>query len=681
MGLFPGLTVGASSLENASNAIQVIGNNIANLSTPGFKRSRAVGSEAFASFLVGGGPGDQIGHGANIPAVQRLVTQGTVLTTGNPLDLAVEGAGWFILKTPTDAGPVFTRAGNFQLDPTGVLLHGSGKRAQGFAITNGQLDTVLSDVVVSATTTFFRPSSLVTIKGNLNADAPTLGTAGSFTSAAKKDEFLVASGVNDQLVFDLNGGAPLTATIAAGTYTGAALASAVKAALEAANGTPDIYQVSYDQATDKFAIRSDTANAGTIIFHHDDAASTASSLLGFFAARSAAIGPAGEEKSDVGVAFNVVAGLNDSLSVTIEGVAATVTVAAGNYTGDGLAFAIETALQSVSSLTRGARVTYGESGSADRFKLNGPRTGGAYTIDQPSNAANPSIAVPATQAFVTGGTLAATTSFNAGTAADGTGNFNPSDPFTTSSHNTSFDLIDGLGQSHRMHLFFRRVGDTIWEWHVALPGEELVGPTPATSFEVVASGLLRFTPDGKLDSESTVAGTGVFNFDAKTGGAVPPAGQAITFDFGTSITTDGGAGDDGIAMFSSPFVIPFLNDGVVEGTVRDIKINPTGLIVASFTNGHALAISQIALALFPADDELTSLSGNLFGETSESGTAVVTLPGIDGAGRLIPEALEESNVEVGEQFVELIFQQQIFQANARVITTADEILQTLVNLT
>ncbi|MBI3129618.1 MAG: flagellar hook-basal body complex protein [Candidatus Tectomicrobia bacterium] len=701
MSVFPGLSIGASSMENAANALQIVGNNLANLSTSGFKRSRGVQSTAFSSLLTGGSPGNQIGHGALGIQSQRITSQGANERTGIDTDVAVDGNGWFIVKAPASTELLYTRAGNFRLDENRFLVEPDGKRVQGFAVTNGVTGNALGDIAVTSLSSLGAPTTLVQLKGNLNSSASVLGVPPAFTSAAKMDEFTVVQGVNDQIVFEMNqNGTAITASlvtdgglVSGAPATGAALAAALKQALETQNGTGDTYGVAYDQATDLFSITNLQSNTNTIAFRHGDAASTASALLGFAASNSEPIAPNSREESDLGVAFNVVAGVNDTLSVLIDGAATSVTIAADNYTGQELAFAMEAALRAASAQNVGIQVTYSVGNAFNQFVIKGPVTGGAHTINQPSNTANPSISVAAAQISVTGGTLAQTTGLAAGTAADGTGFFDIADPFATSSSSTVVQIVDRLGNQHPLTIFIRKIGDNAWDWHAALKGESLTGPTPDGFFEQVASGRVRFDTLGKLLSETITPGAGVFNFGAVSGGAVPAPNQLITFDFGDAIQA-GGTGLAGISQYESS-ILPasqggrganvltlttVISDGEPGGSFTGFRIGDDGFIRVDFSNGRDEAIALLPLALFPAEDELTAISNNLFRRTDAAGTAVVTAPLVNGAGRLLARSLERSNVESAEQFGEMIFQQQIFQANSRVITAANDVLESLINI-
>ena len=158
-----------------------------------------------------------------------------------------------------------------------------------------------------------------------------------------------------------------------------------------------------------------------------------------------------------------------------------------------------------------------------------------------------------------------------------------------------------------------------------------------------------------------------------------------------------GTGDDGVSQFSrslsalaagskelikgSEFAIDIIKvDGVRNGLFEGLTIRRSGDILATFTNGETQVIGRLALALFPAEGELFAVADNFFVENSASGAPVFVSPDTAGAGRIIPEALETSNSDLAEEFVDLILAQALFQANARVVTVSDEILQSLTRI-
>jgi len=121
-------------------------------------------------------------------------------------------------------------------------------------------------------------------------------------------------------------------------------------------------------------------------------------------------------------------------------------------------------------------------------------------------------------------------------------------------------------------------------------------------------------------------------------------------------------------------------DGYAQGALDSFSIGPTGEVNGIFTNGQSKTIAQLALAAFKNPSGLEKTSENMFIATSNSGEPIVGSPGSSGLGGLNPGTLEMSNVDLSREFSEMISTQRGFQANSRIITTSDEMLQEMVNL-
>jgi flagellar hook protein FlgE len=250
--------------------------------------------------------------------------------------------------------------------------------------------------------------------------------------------------------------------------------------------------------------------------------------------------------------------------------------------------------------------------------------------------------------------------------------FDPLDPAATSNFSTSTTIYDSLGNGHQITTYFAKTGTNAWDWHAMVDGGEINGGTPGQPFEG-GSGTLTFTTDGALDTESTTGTTWDFT------GATP--GQSIDFDFGTSITDDGGTGLDGTTDFASPSTTNGINqDGFAAGSVSGLSINETGVITGVFSNGQRRTLGQVAVASFRSADGLTRAGQGLWVRTEESGEALVGSAGTAGRGSITAGTLEQSNVDIGREFVDLIAFQRGFQANSKVIQTADDLYGELVNL-
>jgi flagellar hook protein FlgE len=269
----------------------------------------------------------------------------------------------------------------------------------------------------------------------------------------------------------------------------------------------------------------------------------------------------------------------------------------------------------------------------------------------------------------------------AGTNTAGSG-FKVSDPTGTANFSTSLTVFDSLGIGHLTTTNFTKVGANTWDYNVVANASEV---NVASALDVsganarVATGRITFTTNGELDIESatTYLNTGGTGMDF-LGSA---AGQVIAIDFGTSKTTDGGTGLDGTTQFGSQSaLVNQSQDGFGAGSLQGVSVASDGTISGRFSNGQLRTLAQLALTRFNNAQGLVRVGKNLLAESADSGSPVVGKPDSSGLGRVLSSSLELSNVDLGEEFINLISAQRGFQANARVVTTADEVLGELVNL-
>jgi flagellar hook protein FlgE len=275
--------------------------------------------------------------------------------------------------------------------------------------------------------------------------------------------------------------------------------------------------------------------------------------------------------------------------------------------------------------------------------------------------------------------------------------FDPANPVKTSQFSTALTVYDSLGTGHTTDIYFQKTADNSWNWYAGTRANELAGQT-GTALTVVGAGTLTFTKDGALDTVITTADKNgplpapvqgaTVNFDF-AGGA--QAAQTININFGTpsQILSSGAlvpnpsapTGFEGTTQFAGPSsTLQQSQDGYGSGVLQNFSIDEQGKVHGLFSNGQAVDLKRVALAKFTSTAGLKSVGKNLFSETILSGQPIVTGPGNSGTGSLQAGALELSNVDLSSQFVELIRAQQAFQANARVITTGDQLLTETVNL-
>jgi flagellar hook protein FlgE len=249
--------------------------------------------------------------------------------------------------------------------------------------------------------------------------------------------------------------------------------------------------------------------------------------------------------------------------------------------------------------------------------------------------------------------------------------FDPLNPSATSNYATSVTVYDSLGSAHHVEQFFRSQGGGAWEWHAMVDGGELTGGTAGALTEI-ASGTLTFNTAGALQAQTTTASTADFL------NATP--GQVIAFNFGDDIAS-GGTGLAGTTQFAAASSVNGLDiDGRSAGKLTDVLVSDNGTIRGVFDNGDKIDLAQVALADFSNEAGLTRVGDGLESETSTSGKPLIDVSGTGARGGISSGALEGSNVDLSNELVTLIAFQRAFQANAKTITTADQMLQEVDNL-
>lgn len=250
--------------------------------------------------------------------------------------------------------------------------------------------------------------------------------------------------------------------------------------------------------------------------------------------------------------------------------------------------------------------------------------------------------------------------------------FDVNDPYSTSHYSTGVEMFDSQGNKHLVSFFFNKVADRQWEFKGLVDGKEISGGD-ADKMSIVAEGRLSFTVDGKLESQET--SSTAFNF---TGGALQD--QKIKINFGDAIS-EGGKGLTGTKQYGkNSDLISWHQDGAAAGTITSMSFNDEGVLTAVYSNGQAQDLAQIALAKFENPEALFKVGNNRLKESRDSGTASVGAPGAAGRGRLFAKSLERSTVDLAQEFVNMIQNQRGFQANAKTITTTDELLNEVIQL-
>ncbi|MBL4850170.1 MAG: flagellar hook-basal body complex protein [Planctomycetes bacterium] len=644
------LQAGVSGLRAHQTMLDVVGNNLANINTPGYKTARTMFSTLISETIragnsntdgTGGVNPTEVGLGVKVSGIDLDLRQGSLQNTGRTLDLAIEGEGYFVLSNgQTD---VFSRVGAFDLDSQNKLVSvGTGFRVQS---NDGSDITVDVDASLPASAT-----TNVEFTGNLDAEAsaPAAAQIGSsqpfqqgtraVLSTAGSEPFALAAGM--QFVLKVDGQAPLTVTFNPVDFVaiGAATAAEVAAAINAQ--APGVQATDVGGSVELISIRpGDTSSLDV-----DDGAGSPVLALGFgtslvFGSQSPA---------------NAATLLNDLPQKSTPYVPGDKIHIAGN---DATGAAVS------------ATFVFGAGGGENGTTLGDLTTfiGSLYPGGTTTLLANGAFTIEANQVGASSLQLGLTDDpANVGFTAFS------SIPFETqrtgdsgAELTTSIDVVDTQGTPHKLRFTLRKSASNEWDVTLDLPGED----------GVIVDGQvqgLKFNEDGSFDFVAGV-GVGDQNIEVLFNGL--SVAQTVTLDFGPA------GGFNGLTQFGSPMTAgATTQDGFESGTLASLSVNGGGSIQGIYTNGRVRELAELQIATFKNPAGLAKVGDSLFAVSSNSGSP---LPGtaLSGrAGKVLAGVLEESNVDIALEFTRLITAQRGFQVNARTITTTDQMMQELANL-
>ncbi|HOP49027.1 MAG TPA: flagellar hook-basal body complex protein [Ignavibacteriales bacterium] len=547
-----------SGLKNHQSMMDVIGNNISNVNTIGYKQSRISFAETFANTLTAGKKGNstigginpnQIGLGAKISAIDRIWSQGPFERTGVSTDVAIQGKGMFIVKS--NGVTYFQRAGNFTFDQDGRLINPTnGAILQGkMANANGEIPSgnAISDIIIDQNQKLAaEPTKNINWVGNLSSSTPVQRTQKVTVNGNLSSSNAVGANVSTNVIEIYN-----------------------------EDGKAFNLNVSYTKTADNtwtlnYSVK-DTSN-------NDLTPPIAGSISGLVF----------EMKDGKMV-------LNDASKAKFDGVANRITSSANL-----LDFVID-----AKAITQDA--------SADA----------AIATQDGSKEAK------AVSSIVT--------------------------------------VYDSLGNKHNINLKFVKVAENKWKYTIE--------NTSNSGTIENGNGTLEFNSDGSIKSivqDGKQVSSLQVKFNPSTGAST---NQIINFNIGTVGSLSG------ISQTTASSNLNVLSqDGSEFAPLTNITINQYGVVEGVFANGKTKALAQILVANFKNIQGLEGIGDGLYRVSPNSGEAVITEFGADSGSNLQTQVLEQSNVDIAEEFSKMIIAQRGFQANARVITATDNLLQEATNI-
>ena len=328
----------------------------------------------------------------------------------------------------------------------------------------------------------------------------------------------------------------------------------------------------------------------------------------------------------------------------------------------------------------------GVASGANTFNWNGATNaggqatvGGAYTLTVAATDASGAAITPVTTE-VAGGYDPATNSMAAYDATTGAG--------TKPDFTISIPISDSQGGQRTLQLDVLKSSapNTWYAELVATPASNVTDGAGLSNGQI-ATGTIAFNSDGSINmaQSSVFGGTTTPTITLGASGTTPAAGQA---SWASSLGI--GASDINLAVDTAPGGLTQLastsvtqsvdTNGTQFGNLTSVDIDDQGFVTAVYDNGVSRKIAQVALATFQNPDGLKSISGDAYQVSSTSGAYNLKVPGTAGAGTISPSTLESSTVDLSQQFAGLITTQQAYAASAKILTTADQMLQSLVSI-
>ena len=779
------LWAGVTGLQAHQIAMDVEGNNIANVNTVGFKYSRANFDDLiYQTSRIATGPQNrhggvnsmQVGLGVQTNSTTRIFKQGSLQTTDKQTDIALQGDGFFMVSPDGGKTTYYTRNGDFSRDSVGNFVDNGGNIVQGWMRdeVTGEIDPTrpIGDIKIpSGLTVPARATTNIALKGNLdsgndvgNKKIPIYqldqhhnwtdtNKDGIKVDAEKHEENNVGEnrfyvnkngeqkmterGADLGVLFNKNGDAYNLRT---GQGIWASYADAKTKALNV-GATPDgkfvpakqlnitlngekivasVASVSelasaINERYTKTGVEASVINGNQLVLTNRNNLGTTAATRNI----KMTVNPGNNIGNDFKTTniitayqyiynktqVNATHTYNDAVArevTTTEDLREAMQRDARlwtNYTGtvvgntpgpnitpDPAAFAAALA----NNKNDGVEVTVNEHG---QFQVKNP-SGDAFNSDDGDDTDDTTGNIPPGTAntnadandhnmnlTVTGLSNAAnnvtenvkfTASMAPLSGSLSSGNATRvTDSLNMAAHSSSTDLFDSLGTKHNIKIDFVKRGYTPnggTEWtmviQVAEPNRINQDGEPAN----VITGYVRFNPDGSLATYSPASIT----FGAQNGSA---GGQHIELKLGTTAQMDGLASTDNDSSTAD-----ISQDGYASGELNGIRIDQSGTLVGSFTNGRSLGLAQVGVAKFSNNEGLSSEGGNLFSRTANSGDPVIGAAQTAGRGKISSSSLEMSNVDLSRSLTQLIVVQRGFQANSKTITTSDKMLNTLLQL-
>jgi flagellar hook protein FlgE len=241
---------------------------------------------------------------------------------------------------------------------------------------------------------------------------------------------------------------------------------------------------------------------------------------------------------------------------------------------------------------------------------------------------------------------------------------------SSGSFSSPIQVYDSLGTAHTLTVSYTETSAGNWTYNVTIPSTDVTGGTGASTN--VGTGTLTFGPDGQLTAPSAAAGPIPISITGLSDGA---SNLTINWNLyspsGTATITNYAQASANTASSQ---------DGVAPGTLTSMAIGNNGQVVATFSNGTTENVAQLALASILNPGSMQVVDGNNYALTSQTANPVIGVPSTGARGSITGGALETSTVDIATEFTNLLQFERGYQANSKVISTEDQVIQQTIGL-
>jgi flagellar hook protein FlgE len=694
---------GISGLNANAVEMDVVGNNIANANTVGYKSSRVTFREMLtqnlsgASRPVSGQRGGinamQIGLGSSVGTIDTRFQQGALQSTGLVSDLALQGDGFFMLSD--GVGTSYTRAGAFGLDGENYMVDpGSGLRLQG--VMAGADGTVTAgswtDIHIDPSMTVpAMPTDTVQLYGNLDVDSEAQGSileSNHMMAAASGTDLLTSMYAQDGDAMSLQDSDRIAMT--GMVDTGAGAVSLDIPPFVIGSTTPGEGGTTLDELVtwieDQIAAMPEFNPGEVTVTLEANGSLTLANASGAASLMNLQLSVPGN--SDFNGTFNFSntidpGGTGTTADTTTQGeirAAATsddLLTAVFNSRGESLGLNVDL-LNPQTTLTIDGTVGASEAPSYDLVVDDTTTVEDFMTgLQIAFGVSSDPVSIDGNGEIIIRGDIGTENALGQVDIRE-VGEVNPT-------LETSFDFVqtqqaddgqeftmastvyDSLGNTHNVRFnFTKRVGLNEWAWTAEMEGNEVITEG--------GNGTVSFTENGEVIAFRYADDAGQMSFTPQATGA--QGAETVSFQIDA-----GQLGEfNGLSQFSAPSDLQSLANGYPPGDLLDFEISTDGTIIGRFSNDTMQTLARVGIARFANNEGLLKAEGNTYQLSSNSGEALTSFAGNNVGTMVISGALEGSNVDLTAELTNLVIAQRAFQANARVVTTGDQILQEIVSM-